>query len=116
MPLSKSTDACVVMVTCGTEEEAERIARTLVTEKLAGCVNLLGSNQSLRSFFIWENKLNEEAETLLIIKTRLSALSTLEKRIGELHSYDTPEFIALPIQSGSSSYLEWLLQGVSHPS
>ncbi|HEY9746055.1 MAG TPA: divalent cation tolerance protein CutA, partial [Oculatellaceae cyanobacterium] len=65
MPL----DACVVLVTCGTKEEAEHIARTTVEEALAACVNVLGGGGLLRSFYIWEEKLQQDEEWLLIMKT-----------------------------------------------
>lgn len=105
---AKNIDACVVMVTCGQREEAETIARSIVTEKLAACVNLVGGNIPIRSFYEWEGKLQEENEILLIIKTRFPLLNQLENRIRELHSYSVFEFIALPIQAGGENYLTWI--------
>lgn len=105
---TQNPDACVVMVTCGQLEEAQTIARSIVTENLAACVNLIGKNAPVRSFYQWEGKLQEEDEILLIIKTRFLLLDKLEKRIGELHSYSVFELVALPIQAGSEKYLNWI--------
>lgn len=107
---SQNPDACVVMVTCGQPEEAQMIARSIVTENLAACVNLIGLNAPVRSFYQWEGKLQEENEILLIIKTRFPLLDKLEKRIGALHSYSVFEMVALPIQAGSEKYLNWIAE------
>lgn len=108
MKPNQNPDACLVMVTCDKAEEAETIARAIVTEKLAACVNLVGQGHPVRSFYIWEEQLQEECEILLLIKTRFPLLEQLENRIRELHSYNVFELIALPIQSGSEKYLNWL--------
>jgi periplasmic divalent cation tolerance protein len=101
-------EACVVLVTCGTQNEAESIAEKIVTERLAACVNVLGEGNLIKSFYIWEGKLQKETEILLLIKTTPTLLPRLETRIRELHSYTVPEFIALPIVFGGQSYLEWI--------
>ena len=104
---------CVVLVTCGSRENAEAIAEKIVVERLAACVNLFGDEGNpIRSFYVWEGALQREQEYLLMIKTRVSRLSGLERRIRELHSYEMPEFIALPVMSGSEQYLEWVRQNV----
>lgn len=95
----------VVLVTCGSEEEAERIARSLVNERLAACVNLL---PPIRSIYRWEGKVCDEREWLLIIKTQAERFRQLEHRIRSLHSYSVPEIISLPILEGSSPYLAWV--------
>ncbi len=95
----------VIFVTCGSEEEALRIARSLVEERLAACVNLVSP---LRSIYRWEGKIWDEKEWLLIIKTRKEKFVELEKKVKALHSYSVPEIIGLPIVEGSSSYLDWL--------
>lgn len=105
-------EACVVIVTCGTKTEAETIAEKIVTERLAACVNVLGDGTSVKSFYIWEGKLQKETEIILFIKTTPDLLSRLEKRIKELHSYTVPEFIALPIVFGGQSYLRWIKENV----
>jgi periplasmic divalent cation tolerance protein len=105
--------ACVVLVTCGTPEEAEMIAETIVIERLAACVNVIGREQPIRSFYMWEGKLQKENEILLVIKTTPSELPQLERRIQELHSYTVPEFIALPLLFGGQSYIEWIKDNVT---
>ncbi len=95
---------CFVLTTAASETEAKAIAQTLVQEKLAACVNLF----PVQSIYIWQAQLQQEPEWQLLIKTTLACFPTLKDRIAELHSYDLPEIIALPIQLGSEGYLEWL--------
>ena len=95
----------VVLVTCGSEEEALRIAHALVEGHLAACVNLVSP---IRSIYRWEGKIWDEKEWLLIIKTQAKRFDRLKKRVKSLHSYDVPEIISLPIVEGSSSYLNWI--------
>lgn len=97
----------VVFVTCGSEEEAQKIAHALVEEHLVACVNLIFP---IRSIYRWEGKIWDEKEGLLIIKTQKKRFPELEKRIKSLHSYSVPEIITLPITDGSSPYLQWLLE------
>ena len=99
-------ESIVVLVTCGSEEEAQKIAHALVEEHLAACVNLVSP---IRSIYRWEGKIWDEKEGLLIIKTQKKRFQELEKKIKSLHSYSVPEIIALPVADGSSSYLNWLL-------
>lgn len=84
--------------------ESEKIARSLVDEKLAACVNVF----EVKSFFRWEGKLWDEKEDLLIVKTKKDKLDELIGRIKDLHSYEVPEIIALPIIEGSENYLSWI--------
>jgi len=95
----------VVLVTCGSEEEALKIARALVEEGLAACANLVSP---VRSIYRWEGKICDDREWLLIIKTQLERFTPLEEKVKSLHSYSVPEIISLPILEGSSSYLEWV--------
>ena len=95
----------VIFVTCGSEEEGLKIARTLVEERLAACVNLVSP---IRSIYRWEGNLLEENEWLLVIKTHVARFDDVEKRVIGLHSYSVPEIIALPITNGYSSYLNWV--------
>jgi periplasmic divalent cation tolerance protein len=95
----------VVYVTAGSLDEADRLARGLVEERLAACVNRIGPIQSV---YRWEGKLEQSEEHLLIIKTKKDLFSALEKRVRELHSYSVPEIVALPIIDGSQEYLRWL--------
>ena len=93
----------VVLVTCGSEEEALKIANALVEEHLAACVNLVSP---IRSIYRWEGKIWDEKEWLLIIKTQKKRFQELEKKVKSLHSYSVPEIISLPIVEGASSYLK----------
>lgn len=95
----------VVFVTAATPEEAERIGRTLVDEKLAACVNVI---RDIRSFFWWQGKVSDERESLLLIKTRGAVFPALRDRVKALHSYTVPEIIALPLWDGSADYLAWV--------
>lgn len=95
---------CVVLVTVDSEEEGTTIANTLLTEKLAACINML----PLNSFYTWQGKIQQDREWQLLIKTRFCLFAELTKRVQILHSYDVPEIIALPIVSGSPTYLNWI--------
>ncbi len=103
----KDMDGIVVLITASNEEEAAKIARALVEEKLAGCVNII---KNIRSIYSWKNAVEDEAETLMIAKTRKALFGTLMKKVKELHSYSVPEVIALPIVEGSEDYLNWLVE------
>lgn len=96
----------VVLTTLATEEQAERVARTLVEERLAACVNRL----AVRSTYRWKAKVEEDIECLLVIKTAEDLLEGLERRVGELSSYEVPEFVVLGASATSDSYLAWLLE------
>nr|MDO8043418.1 divalent-cation tolerance protein CutA [Candidatus Baldrarchaeota archaeon] len=95
----------VVFVTCSGKEEAEKISKTLVKEKLAACVNVVST---VKSFFWWEGKVDESEEHLLIIKTSVEKMEKLIEKVKELHSYSVPEIISLPILEGNKEYLKWI--------
>ena len=99
------TDKIVVLVNCGNQKEAEELARSLVEKKLAACVNVL---PGLVSWYWWENKLTQDQEIMLVIKSSREVFPELEKEIRRLHSYAVPEVIALPIVEGSANYLNWI--------
>ncbi len=103
----------VVLVTCGELAEARTIARKVVRKRLAACVNIILS--PVESFYSWKGNLEKAREYLLLIKTTARRLPELEKQVKRLHSYETPEFIALPIVAGSRAYLAWLQENVSRP-
>ncbi|HTZ46129.1 MAG TPA: divalent-cation tolerance protein CutA [Verrucomicrobiae bacterium] len=109
--MTQETKFRVVLVTCATLEEARKIARDVVEKRLAACVNIV--THAVESFYVWEGKLENSSEYLLMIKTTEPCLEDLQKLVLALHSYDTPEFIALPILSGSDAYLKWLAESVS---
>ncbi|MFQ5520492.1 MAG: divalent-cation tolerance protein CutA [Candidatus Methylomirabilia bacterium] len=89
--------------------DGQRIARTVVAEHLAACVNLV---PGLRSLFFWEGQLQEEPEALLVIKTNRERYEALQRRVFELHPYSVPEILALPVEAGSPSYLAWVDEAV----
>jgi periplasmic divalent cation tolerance protein len=101
------TDCLLVLVTAGSEAEAELIAKALVEEHLAACVNIVSP---IRSIYRWEGKIADDREWLLVIKTQTQHFADLEEKIHALHSYQTPEVIALPIVHGADGYLRWLRQ------
>jgi periplasmic divalent cation tolerance protein len=103
----------IVLVTCGTLIEAKRIARIVVTKRLAACVNVVMS--PVESVYRWKNKVEKACEYLLLIKTTANLLAGLEREVKRLHSYDVAEFIALPIIAGSREYLSWLGKCVKPP-
>ena len=100
----------IAFVTVANREEASRLAEILVSERRCACVNIL---PAIESVYRWEGKITRDHEVLLIIKTTEERYQELERRIKELHSYTTPEVIALKIERGSIEYLQWLRQAVS---
>lgn len=104
--MKRETRYRVVLVTCGTLEEARKIARAVVEKHLAACVNIV--TYAVESFYMWEGKLENGSEYLLIMKTSEGRVEELEKEVKGMHSYDTPEFVVLPIVAGSEEYLKWV--------
>jgi len=102
----------IVYVTTGSPDEGERIARALVEERLAACVNRTAPIQSV---YRWQGNIEQSQEELLIIKTRRALFPALDRRVRELHSYSVPEIIALPILEGDAEYLRWLREQVTPP-
>lgn len=101
----KGTDRIIVLITVGSEEEAHKIAELLVNEKKAACINIVPGVDSL---FWWEGKLDSARESLLLVKTKASLFSEIISLVKEIHTYEVPEIIALPIIAGSEDYLKWL--------
>ena len=95
-----------MLSTAGAEQQARSIARRLVDERLAACVNIVGP---IRSVYRWRDAVEDEPEFLLLIKTRASLLGRVERRVIELHSYEVPEVLALTADRGSPPYIQWLL-------
>ena len=100
----------LVLVTCATLEEARKIARDVVEKRLAACVNIV--THAVESFYTWEGKIEDSSEYLLIMKTSEERVEELQKEVLAVHSYDTPEFVVLPIVAGSEGYLKWLEESV----
>src|SRR5512137_107518 len=103
------TSALVVLVTTPSAEVAASIARTLVEEGLAACGNVV---PAIRSIYRWEGKVHDEAEALLVLKTERRVLPELKLRLGELHPYQVPELLALPVEDGLAPYLDWISASV----
>ncbi len=103
------TDYRIVLTTAGSVDEAERIATTLVEAELAACVNIVSP---ITSVYRWKGAVQKEQEWLLLIKTTASASENVSKKIRELHSYDLPECIQVPIEAGTAEYLNWIAENV----
>jgi periplasmic divalent cation tolerance protein len=107
--MSDFTEYGVVLVTASSQKEAEAIATALVEAKLAACVSIL----PIHSIYTWKGEVHKDQEWQLLIKTDLAIFSVLEAKIREeLHSYEVPEIIALPILAGSHPYLQWISEQV----
>jgi periplasmic divalent cation tolerance protein len=100
----------VVLVTCGKLPEARKIARAVVEQRLAACVNV--STSAVESIYRWKGKVEVAREHLLIIKTAEKQLANLEKLVVRLHGYDVPEFLVLPVSGGTRKYLDWLAEAL----
>ena len=98
-------EAVVIYITAPNEEEGTKIARVLIEERLAGCVNIV---KPIRSIYRWHENIEDDTEILMIVKTQKQLFESLENRVRELHSYTIPEIIAVPVFEGSKGYLKWL--------
>jgi periplasmic divalent cation tolerance protein len=96
----------IVLVTCGSAEEARKIAKAVVGTRLAACVNIVGV--PVESIYWWKGKVEIGRERLLMMKTRVERMKELEKEVRRLHSYDVPEFLVVKVEGGSKEYLRWL--------
>ena len=113
MSRTEARNKRLVFVTCPTLALARKIARTVVQRRLAACVNVIV--YPVESFYTWKGKLEKAREYLLVMKTTSKRLAELEREVEQLHSYDVPEFIALPITEGSKKYLSWMDDSVAKP-
>ncbi len=105
-PEPRAEDVEVALVTAPDAETGERIARALVEERLAACVNLV---PGLRSIYRWEGAVESAEEVLLVVKTRADRAERLEERLLALHPYDVPELLRIPTRGGHAAYLRWVL-------
>ncbi|MBK8190516.1 MAG: divalent-cation tolerance protein CutA [Vampirovibrionales bacterium] len=101
-----TVDYCVVLSTCPDEPQALSIARAVVEQGLAACVNL---SRGALSVYRWQGEIHQTPECALVIKTIATHIPALEALIRSLHSYQTPEFLVLPVSGGSEDYLQWLV-------
>lgn len=102
-------DVVVVLVTGPDEPTLEDLAVRVVEERLATCANLI---PGVRSVYRWNGEVRQDDETLAVLKTTRPAVPPLRDRIRELHPYDLPEFLVLPVEAGSEAYLRWIAEGV----
>ena len=109
MDTNNFSDPIVVLMTAANGEEAARLADMLVGAQLAACVQIL---PGIESVYRWQGQIERQAEVLLIAKTTRSKFEQLEHEVRELHSYATPEIVALPITAGSAPYLKWLSENL----
>ena len=107
--MAAASVSCVVALCTAPAEHAERLARAVVDEQLAACVNVL---PQVRSFFRWQGRTDVADEQLLVIKTTTAGFDALRDRLAELHPYDVPEVIALDVAAGLPEYLSWLVESV----
>ena len=105
----RENDCVIASTTLPTEVDAEALGRTLVTERLAACVSV----QPVRSVYRWQEAVESAAEQLLHIKTTARRVEHLRRRLGDLHPYELPEFVVLPIVDGDPAYLAWLVESTA---
>ena len=105
-----SCPARIVLTTTTTLEEAKQLGRTLVEECLAACATVI---PVVESIYRWKGNIESASETMLLLKTGIDQLAALEARLRQLHSYEVPEFLVLPIETGSRAYLEWMLSSLA---
>ena len=101
----QTEEEIVIFITAPNEDEAALIARSLVESRLAACANII---RNIRSIYTWQGNIQDDSEVLMMVKTRKGLFNAVSGRVKELHSYDVPEIIALPIIDGSPDYLEWI--------
>ena len=104
--MSPESEPIVVLMTAASSEEASRIADMLVNRRLAACVQILPEMQSI---YLWKGEVQREREVLLLAKSTRANFSALEREVCAIHSYETPEIVALPIVAGTEGYLKWLV-------
>ena len=105
-----AVDYVIVLTTWPVDQDAARLARTLVDERLAACVNVL---PEMRSTYRWKGQVEEARERQLVLKTSRARVPALEARLRELHPYDLPEFLVIPVAAGGAEYLAWIAAGTS---
>src|ERR1700744_2641270 len=106
------TTARIVLTTVASAGEASRIGRVLVSERLVACATMI---PSVESIYEWQGKTELATETLMLLKTDATRIKALEVRLHELHSYETPEFLVLPVEAGSAGYLHWIQSVLARP-
>ncbi len=110
LPRTRTRKLIVCFVTCKDEDEAAKIAKALLKKKLCACVNII---KDIRSLYVWEGKLCDDREALMVLKTKEEKFPALEREIKKHHSYDVPEIIAFPVTRVSDVYAKWVTESVS---
>ena len=105
----QSCPARIVLTTAADPEEARVLGRAFVEEQLAACATLI---PAVESIYRWKGAIESSGETMLLLKTDVDRLAPLESRLRQLHSYEVPEFLVLPIEAGSRAYLDWMLESL----
>jgi periplasmic divalent cation tolerance protein len=105
-----SCTARIVLTTAANPEEARALSRALVDEQLAACATLV---PAVESIYRWKGAIESSRETMVLLKTDVDRLAALETRLRQLHSYEVPEFLVLPIETGSRAYLEWMRESLA---
>ncbi len=113
MPVRQRGKYIVILVTAASKKEGEKLARRLVAERLAACVNIV---RGVNSIFRWKGKIEKTVEVLLVIKTKKSLFTRVGKMVTDLSSYDLPEVLALPIEKGKAGYLRWIQSATARTS
>jgi len=108
--MESAQNARIVFVMAGSEEEAAKIARTLVEERLAACANIIGP---VRSIYRWRGAVEDAREYMIMVKTRGRLYPGVERRVKELHSYEVPEIVAIGLAAGSRRYVEWIFESTA---
>jgi periplasmic divalent cation tolerance protein len=106
------TEQIVVLSTCSSAAEAERLAHLLVEQRLAACVSVV---PGVRSFYRWQGSVDCSTEWLLLVKSSRSLFAALTTALEQAHSYEVPEVLALPVVEGAANYLNWLASGLRSP-
>lgn len=110
--LESIATARIVLTTAANPEEANRLGRMLVVERLAACATLV---PAVESIYTWKGNVETSSEAMLILKTNSEQLPALEARLHQLHGYETPEFLVLPVEAASSGYLAWMFDCLGAP-
>jgi periplasmic divalent cation tolerance protein len=108
--LESTSSARIILTTAANLEEAGRLGRALVEERLAACATVIPAVESIYS---WKGKMETSSEAMLLLKTGSEQVSALEARLHQLHSYETPEFLVLPAEAGSRDYLAWMFSSLA---
>jgi periplasmic divalent cation tolerance protein len=108
--VSSSADVVIVLTTLGADADAPALARVLVDERLAACVNIL---PPMTSIYRWNNAVEQDREQQVVMKTTAGRVAALEARLRQLHPYELPEFLVIPASGGSAAYLDWVRESIS---